>query len=64
MPRLTFIEPDGTRREVEAESGKSILQTCRRHGVDIEGAVPGAALVLDLPRDPGTRGFRPPRAGA
>jgi 2Fe-2S ferredoxin len=42
MPRIVFIETDGTRREVEAPLGASVLEVARRHGVDIEGACEGS----------------------
>ncbi|MEZ5669485.1 MAG: ferredoxin family 2Fe-2S iron-sulfur cluster binding protein [Alphaproteobacteria bacterium] len=42
MPRMTFIEPDGTRREVDAPLGLSVLEIAHRHGIDIEGACEGS----------------------
>ncbi len=42
MARMTFIERDGTRREVEAPLGLSVLEIAHRHGVDIEGACEGS----------------------
>jgi 2Fe-2S ferredoxin len=42
MPKMTFIERDGTRREVEATNGLSVLEIAHRHGVDIEGACEGS----------------------
>jgi len=42
MPKLTFIERDGTRREVDARLGDSVLQVARRHDIDIEGACEGS----------------------
>jgi ferredoxin len=42
MPKMTFIERDGTRREVEAPLGLSVLEIAHRHGVDIEGACEGS----------------------
>jgi ferredoxin, 2Fe-2S len=42
MPTMTFIERDGTAREVEAPLGMSVLQIAHRHGVDIEGACEGS----------------------
>ncbi len=38
MPKMVFIERDGTRREVEAPLGLSVLETAHKHGIDIEGA--------------------------
>jgi len=42
MPRMTFIERDGTRRDVEAPVGLSVLEIAHKHGVDIEGACEGS----------------------
>ncbi len=42
MPKMTFIERDGTRREVDAPLGLSVLEIAHRHGVDIEGACEGS----------------------
>lgn len=42
MPKMIFIERDGTRREVEAALGLSVLEIAHRHGVDIEGACEGS----------------------
>ena len=42
MPRMTFIERDGTRREVDAPLGLSVLEIAHKHGVAIEGACEGS----------------------
>ncbi|HZH45342.1 MAG TPA: ferredoxin family 2Fe-2S iron-sulfur cluster binding protein [Roseococcus sp.] len=42
MPKMTFIERDGTRRDVDAALGLSVLEVAHRHGVDIEGACEGS----------------------
>lgn len=42
MPKMTFIERDGTRKEVDAPLGLSVLEIAHRHGVDIEGACEGS----------------------
>lgn len=42
MPKMTFIETDGTRREVDAPLGLSILEVARRHNIDLEGACEGS----------------------
>jgi ferredoxin, 2Fe-2S len=42
MPKMIFIERDGTRREVEAPVGLSVLEVAHRHGIDIEGACEGS----------------------
>jgi 2Fe-2S ferredoxin len=54
MPKMTFIERDGTRREVDAPLGLSVLEIAHQHGVDIEGACEGSLacstchVVVDL----------------
>lgn len=42
MPKMTFIERDGARREVDAPLGLSVLEVAHKHGVDIEGACEGS----------------------
>ena len=42
MPKMIFVERDGTRREVEAPIGLSVLEVAHRNGVDIEGACEGS----------------------
>src|ERR1700759_2236946 len=42
MPKMTFIERDGTRREVDAPLGLSVLEIAHQNGVDIEGACEGS----------------------
>ena len=42
MPKMTFIDRDGTRREVDAPLGLSVLEIAHKHGVDIEGACEGS----------------------
>jgi 2Fe-2S ferredoxin len=42
MPKMTFIERDVTRRELEAPLGLSVLEIAHKHGVDIEGACEGS----------------------
>jgi ferredoxin, 2Fe-2S len=42
MPKLTFVERDGTRREVDAPLGLSVLEIAHKHGVNIEGACEGS----------------------
>jgi ferredoxin, 2Fe-2S len=42
MPKMTFIERDGTHREVDAPAGYSVLEIAHKHGVDIEGACEGS----------------------
>ncbi|MDF2766211.1 MAG: 2Fe-2S ferredoxin [Rhodospirillales bacterium] len=42
MPKITFINADGSRLEVEAPVGLSILEIAHRHNVDLEGACEGS----------------------
>jgi 2Fe-2S ferredoxin len=42
MPKIVFVERDGTRREVDAPLGLSVLEVAHKHGVDIEGACEGS----------------------
>jgi 2Fe-2S ferredoxin len=42
MPKLIFVERDGTRREIEAPLGMSVMEAARRNGIDIEGACEGS----------------------
>jgi ferredoxin, 2Fe-2S len=39
---MTFIQRDGSRREVDAPLGLSVLEIAHKHGVDIEGACEGS----------------------
>ncbi len=42
MPKMTFIERDGTAREVDAPLGLSVLEIAHRNKIDIEGACEGS----------------------
>lgn len=42
MPKMTFIETDGTRREVDAPAGLSVLEIAHRNKVALEGACEGS----------------------
>ncbi len=42
MPKLTFIEKDGNRKEVDAPNGLSIMEIAHKFDVDIEGACEGS----------------------
>ena len=42
MPKLTFIERDGSRRDVDAPIGLSVLEIAHRNDIDIEGACEGS----------------------
>jgi len=41
MPKMVFIEGNGTRKEVEAPLGLSVLEIAHRNDIDIEGACDG-----------------------
>jgi ferredoxin, 2Fe-2S len=41
MPKMTFIERDGRRREVDAPLGLSVLEIAHRYDIDIEGSCEG-----------------------
>jgi 2Fe-2S ferredoxin len=42
MPRMIFIEREGTRREVDAPLGLSVLEIAHKNRIDIEGACEGS----------------------
>ncbi|MEW5727944.1 MAG: ferredoxin family 2Fe-2S iron-sulfur cluster binding protein [Pseudomonadota bacterium] len=42
MPKMTFIQPDGNRLEVEAPEGLSVLEIAHRNKIDLEGACEGS----------------------
>jgi len=42
VPKMVFIESDGTRKEVEAPLGLSVLEIAHRNDIDIEGACEGS----------------------
>lgn len=42
MPKMTFIQTDGTRNEVDAPLGLSVLEVAHKHGFDLEGACEGS----------------------
>ncbi|RDD61337.1 ferredoxin family 2Fe-2S iron-sulfur cluster binding protein [Ferruginivarius sediminum] len=42
MPKMTFVQKDGSRKEVEAPIGLSILEIAHRNGIDMEGACEGS----------------------
>jgi 2Fe-2S ferredoxin len=42
MPKMTFIDPQGNRKEVDAPVGLSVLEIAHRNGVDLEGACEGS----------------------
>lgn len=42
MPHMIFVEPDGTRREVDAPVGLSVLEIAHKHDIELEGACEGS----------------------
>lgn len=41
MPRVTFIQPDGARLEIEAAAGQTLLEIAWENNLDIEGTCGG-----------------------
>lgn len=42
MPKLTFILPDGARKEVDAPVGLSVMEIAHKNEVPLEGACEGS----------------------
>ena len=42
MPKMTFVNQDGTETTVEPPSGMTILEISRKYDIDIEGACEGS----------------------
>ncbi|MBV8166629.1 MAG: ferredoxin family 2Fe-2S iron-sulfur cluster binding protein [Alphaproteobacteria bacterium] len=42
MPKMTFIDREGQRREVDAPVGLSVLEIAHRNKIDLEGACEGS----------------------
>jgi len=43
MPKMTFMFPDGTKKEVDAPAGLSVMEIAQKHNIDeIEGACGGS----------------------
>ncbi|GAB6054069.1 ferredoxin family 2Fe-2S iron-sulfur cluster binding protein [Magnetospira thiophila] len=42
MPKMTFIEPNGSRRVVDAPVGQSVLEIAHHNKIDLEGACEGS----------------------
>lgn len=42
MPKMTFIDADGNRKEVDAPDGLSVLEIAHKNGIDLEGACEGS----------------------
>jgi len=42
MPKMTFIKPDGSRQEVDAPLGMTVLEIAHQNNIDLEGACEGS----------------------
>jgi len=42
VPKMTFINADGSRKDVEAAEGDSVMDIAQQNGIDIEGACEGS----------------------
>jgi 2Fe-2S ferredoxin len=42
MPKMVFVEKDGTRKQVDAPVGLSVLEIAHRNKIDLEGACEGS----------------------
>ena len=42
MPKVTFVERNGTPREIEARAGQTLLEIAWDNGLDVEGACEGS----------------------
>jgi len=42
MSKMTFVEKDGGRKEVEAPDGLTVLEVARKNNVELEGACEGS----------------------
>lgn len=42
VPKVTFIEPDGRRREADAASGVTLQEIAEDYNIDLEGACEGS----------------------
>lgn len=42
MPKVTFVVRDGSRVEIAAQEGLTLLEIARLHDIDIEGACEGS----------------------
>lgn len=42
MPKMTFVNPDGSEVEVDAANGLSVLEIAHKNNIDLEGACEGS----------------------
>lgn len=41
MPTLTFVDPDGSKKQIDAQGGITVMEIAQSNGIDIEGACEG-----------------------
>ena len=42
MPKISFVHQDGTKQEIEAPLGLSVLEIAHQNNIDLEGACEGS----------------------
>ena len=42
MPKIVFVEHDGTEKEFDVADGLSVLEATHKNGIDLEGACEGS----------------------
>jgi ferredoxin len=42
MPKMIFVNPDGSEKEVDAPNGLSVLEIAHKNDIDLEGACEGS----------------------
>jgi len=42
MPKMTFVQKDGSKKDVDAPVGLSVLEIAHRNDIDMEGACEGS----------------------
>jgi len=42
MPKISFVHQDGTKQEIEAPVGLSVLEIAHQNNIDLEGACEGS----------------------
>lgn len=64
MPKIIFIERNGTRKEVDAPVGASLLRVAHDNDIDLEGACGGslACATCHLVIEPEWYGCLPPKS--
>tara|TARA_B110000305_G_scaffold145494_1_gene161687 strand:+ start:262 stop:591 length:330 start_codon:yes stop_codon:yes gene_type:complete len=41
LPTLTFVDPDGSKKQIDAQGGITVMEIAQSNGIDIEGACEG-----------------------